>query len=59
MGKRTLWEQEKNVVSDHFGLCHHAIGANLSPMAHEYITYGPKWPVRFWMAQSFTLTALK
>ena len=23
-----------------------AISANLSPMAHVYITYGPKWPVK-------------
>ena len=22
------------------------IGANVSPMAHENVTYGPKWPVK-------------
>ena len=24
----------------------HAIGANLSPMAHENMTCGPKWPIK-------------
>ena len=24
----------------------HAIGANSSPVAHENMTYGPKWPVK-------------
>ena len=33
-------------TSDHFGPRHCAIGANLSPMAHENMTCGPKWPVK-------------
>ena len=32
--------------SDHFGPRHCAIGANLLPMVHENMTFGPKWPVK-------------
>ena len=32
--------------SDHFGPRHCTISANLSRIAHENMTYGPKWPVK-------------
>ena len=32
--------------SDHYGPRHCAFGAYLLPMAHENMTYGPKWPVK-------------
>ena len=35
-----------NIFSDHFGPRHCAIETNLSPMAHENMTYGPKWLVK-------------
>ena len=35
------------------------IGANLSPMAQENMTYGPKWPLKILDGAIFTLTAPK
>ena len=34
-------------------LGHCAIGANLLPMVHENITYGPKWPVKILVGAKF------
>ena len=39
--------------SDHFGPRHCAIGAKLSPVAHENMTYGPKWPVKILIDAKF------
>ena len=38
--------KQKYALSDHFGPRHWAIGANLSPMAHENMTHRPKWPLK-------------